>query len=120
MFKRHERTVRAHKGTNRIITNFECARPDPGNLAGYAFMPKVWSYPSDTDDRIESPPPDFPHAVTIAEYTRFMIGIAAVRPLIDQCWHLSFTITPEWRPARCDAISSAPLCLQCFHRTLAP
>ncbi len=118
MVEPHSRT--AAVGIVAIINR---ADSDPIQLASYTVTLRLWSYPSDADDRIELPLTDRSHAIVIAKHARFRIGIAGVRPFVDQCSHLFVvgaqpTITAEWRPARCEAIPSVPLGRQCLTQIL--
>jgi hypothetical protein len=71
-----------------IAAIIDRADSDPIQLASYTVTLRLWPYPSDTDDRIELPFTDRSHAIVIAKNTRFRIGIAGVRPFVDQRSHL--------------------------------
>jgi len=67
--------------------------------------------PSDTDHRIESAFSDRSHAVAIAKHARFRIGIAVVRPFVDQC-------SPRSPHQSASNVSGKPTCVALLRKKI--
>ena len=70
-------------------SNFVRSDAHPGQLARNTLARRFRSCATNTDDCIVSPSSDSPHAITVAKHASLFVGIARVRPLVDQYPHLS-------------------------------